>query len=199
MIQQTIDDCISVSFETGHYQPSDFAVKLYPIDTYGFSETQQWKAKAPCVKLLPQDISMSSIIGEHKLFIYTYNNGTGWLELASSGVPVCLFFDPQKSPIAPPFVPYFDVFQSVGLFHSSKESLIDFLLKIGDDPQSWFYSDCQSAWLNFATHACRPISRRALRITLPYLFNLLVLFQLTFLLSTVISLFFALRLQCIRL
>ena len=163
LIQQTIDDCILVTTSSWKYSPKHFSVRLYSVD-YGYSEEEQWKDKSPCVNLLPQNLSISEVISKHDLFIYTYNGGTGWLEIGAAGIPVCIFFDPYIAPISSTFQQHFYNLQSVGIFHPTKESLISFLCHHGDNPRQWFNSEkVQKVWSQFANDACRPISRSKLR------------------------------------
>lgn len=140
----SLNDAIEDSLNLAGYLPptirnASLLVRLYHRD-YGFQERQRWEKRFPGIRIDKGKSSITSLVSQAKLVIYSYNIGTGYLEYMNANIPTIAFWDMKVSPVRKEAEPYFDRLRLVGIFHDTPESAAKHIQKIWNDVQGWWES-----------------------------------------------------------
>ena len=110
---------------------------------FGSCQMEQWKDQLDQHPILLEDVndcSMDESLRRSRLCVSTYN-ATVFLETMSLGLPTLIFWNPRHWELREAAVPYFELLQSVGIFHTTPESAAQQLTKIWDDVDGWWSSE----------------------------------------------------------
>ena len=113
-------------------------LKLYPHD-YGWDQFERWQEEMPEVHLESGAQDIIKLIEKSRLYISTYN-ATTYLESLSWDIPTIIFWDPEYFELKTEVKPYFELLESVGIFHQSPESAAHQMIKVWDNIDVWWES-----------------------------------------------------------
>lgn len=89
------------------------------------------------------------LLKESRLSVVTYNS-TIYYETLVANFPTVIFFDSKLNEIKEEAKVYFNLLESVGIFHNTPESASKFINSIYDEIDKWWFSqDVQSARISF--------------------------------------------------
>jgi putative transferase (TIGR04331 family) len=129
-------------------------LRLYSKD-YGWDQSDRWSEQMPEVCL---DLGLQNfykLIEQNRIFIATYN-ATTYLESLNWNIPTIIFWNPMHSELKEEVIPYFELLESVGIFHRTPESAAQHMLEVWDNVSDWWESrEVQSARAQF----CHQYSR----------------------------------------
>lgn len=109
------------------------------IHELGWQQSTRWMEKFPDIYVDNGSTSMSDLISNSRISVYTYNS-TGYLESFASDIPAVLFWSPNTSPLRDSACPYFQALQDAGIFHTSPESAAAHICKVWDSVEDWWMS-----------------------------------------------------------
>jgi putative transferase (TIGR04331 family) len=123
---------------------------------HGWDEAERWKEKFPKVTVTSSyDQNFIKALKQSRICISTYN-ATTFLETLSWNFPTIVFWDPKFSDINESSKPYFDLLESVGIFHRTPESAAKQLTDIWSDVLEWWNStDVQKSREEFCDYFSR--------------------------------------------
>ena len=113
-------------------------IRLFPID-YGWCQRERWNDAFPRITLGHDKINIRDQVRKSRLYISTYN-ATTYLESLAWNVPTIMFWKPEHWELKPEAIPYFNMLQSVGIFHKSPESAASKMIEVWDDVDEWWKS-----------------------------------------------------------
>jgi len=99
-----------------------------------------WHEVMPEVAVDSGNKSIKEIIQDSRLCIVTYN-ATAHLETLAWNVPTIMFWNPEHWEINEQAKPYFDMLESVGIFHTTPQGAAQQMIKVWDNVESWWQSD----------------------------------------------------------
>ena len=90
------------------------------------------------------------LIEQCRIYISTYN-ATTFLEVLGWNIPVIIFWNPLHWELNEDAIPFFEVLESVGIFHKTPDSGAQKLIEVWDDVDAWWKSEeVQSAREEFS-------------------------------------------------
>jgi putative transferase (TIGR04331 family) len=113
-------------------------IRLVPTD-YGWCQFERWKDAFPKINLDQGKVNIRDQVKKCRLYISTYN-ATTYLESLAWNVPTIIFWKPEHWELKPEVIPYFDMLQSVGIFHKSPENAARKMIEVWDDVDEWWKS-----------------------------------------------------------
>ena len=129
-------------------------LRLYGND-YGWDQFDRWNEQMPEVCLDFGRQNYYKLIEQSRLFIATYN-ATTYLESLNWNIPTIIFWNPMHWELKEEVRPYFELLESVGIFHRTPESAAQHMLEVWDNVSDWWESrEVQSARAQF----CHQFSR----------------------------------------
>jgi putative transferase (TIGR04331 family) len=114
-------------------------LRLYPID-FGWEQGVRWQDAMPRVAIDSGGEKITKSIRNSRIYISTYN-ATTYLESLTWNVPTLIFWDPRYFELRGQAEPYFDMLESVGIFHKTPKSAAQQMIKVWGDIESWWQSD----------------------------------------------------------
>lgn len=136
-----IDDCIKFAkLLNKEIVEEHLNIRLYHQD-HGYNERARWKNEIQNIKFSDQKESISKLVSNAKLVVYTYNISTGYLEYISANIPTIIFWNMKSSPISDDAKFVFDKLTEVGIFHNSPESAANHINMIWNDVNEWWTSE----------------------------------------------------------
>ena len=143
---------------------SDLLVRPYGRD-YGWSMISRWTERYPHIALDQGGKSIKSMMRNTRIYIATYN-ATTYLESLLWNVPTIIFWNPLHWELRPSAKEYYDLLESVGIFHTSASSASRKVNEIWDDIDNWWKSDqVQYARKLFCDEFSKPIQSRSAVLT----------------------------------
>lgn len=123
-------------------------VRLHPND-YGWDLGMLWRDQFPEVKIDNGNKHINKIIKKCRIYISTYN-ATTFLESLTLNVPTIIFWNEEHWELNDDVKPYFDLLNSVGIFHYKPESAAQMMAEVWNDVESWWKShEVQNARTKF--------------------------------------------------
>ena len=139
----------------------DLLVRPYGRD-YGWSMISRWTERYPHIALDQGGKSIKSMMRNTRIYIATYN-ATTYLESLLWNVPTIIFWNPLHWELRPSAKEYYDLLESVGIFHTSASSASQMINEVWDDVDKWWKSESvQHAREIFCHEFSRPIKNRPL-------------------------------------
>lgn len=114
-------------------------LRLYK-DDFGWDQYSRWIEIFPSIKFNDKTQSMKEAASRSRIFIATYN-ATTYLESLSWNMPTIIFWKTEHWELNADAKEYFELLESVGIFHKTPESAANKLNSIWDDIESWWWSD----------------------------------------------------------
>lgn len=114
-------------------------LRLYKKD-FGWDQFSRWNDLFPELSYDFATRPMKEVASRSRIFIATYN-ATTYLESLSWNMPTIIFWKPEHWELNDEASKYFDLLESVGIFHKTPESAANMLISIWDDIESWWWSD----------------------------------------------------------
>ena len=139
----------------------NMVVRLYSSDLYvSCSEDIMWHKRHPNIVVDSGVKSIEKLVGSSRIVVHTYN-GTGILENMSQNVPVLIFWNKDYSEIRPSAKPYFDELESVGILHTSPDSIAKKVIEIWDNVENWWHQpSIQKVRVNFCSRYANNVKDR---------------------------------------
>jgi len=128
----------------------ELTVRLYSKD-YGWNQKGRWGNDLPNVKLDSGIKNIKTLIGNSRLYISTYN-ATTYLETLNWNIPTIIFWNCKHWELKEEVKPYFDLLESVGIFHKTPESAAIQVDKIWNNVGQWWYEKKTQAAVNDFCH-----------------------------------------------
>ena len=101
---------------------------------------KNWYNIMPEVSVDKGNRNIKEIIRESRLCIVTYN-ATAHLETLAWNIPTIMFWNPKHWEMNEQAKPYFDLLESVGIFHTTPQSAAQKMTEVWDDIESWWQSN----------------------------------------------------------
>jgi len=101
---------------------------------------RHWHEVMPKVVIDAGVNNMKETIQNSRLCIVTYD-ATAHLETLAWNVPTIMFWNPEHWEINEQAKPYFDMLESVGIFHTTPQGAAQQMIKVWDNVESWWQSD----------------------------------------------------------
>lgn len=122
-------------------------------------EESRWRDIDPTIRLDKGAGSVSSLIGQSRLVIHSYDS-TGLLETLSQDIPTLAFWQNELEHLRDSAKPYFEILVDAGIVHFSAESVATKVNEIWDDVEGWWgQSSVQEARKKFCDQYAR-VSQR---------------------------------------
>ena len=126
-------------------------LRLYHID-YGWNQQDRWHDSMPEVNIDKGHKDIKKLIKKSRLYIATYN-GTTFLESLTWNVPTIMFWNPEYWELTEQAIPFFELLEKEGIFHTTPESAANKMTEIWDDIDGWWHSNkIQNARKVFVNH-----------------------------------------------
>jgi putative transferase (TIGR04331 family) len=125
---------------------------------YGNCQSEMWNdqlVKYPISIESTNDCSIYKSWRCCRLSVSTYN-ATTFLETMSLGIPTLIFWNPKHWELRESAVPYFELLQNVGIFHTTPENAAQHLTEIWDDVDGWW---CSEPVISARNRFCNEYSR----------------------------------------
>ena len=117
----------------------ELVIRLYSRD-YGWNQRDRWFDKFPDVNVDVGSKNIGSLIGKSRLYISTYN-ATTYLESLAWNIPTIIFWNPEHWDLKVDVIPFFNLLESVGIFHRTPESAAAQMINVWNDVERWWNSD----------------------------------------------------------
>jgi len=117
---------------------SQILLRLYNRD-YGWNQALRWRDDMPEVRIDPGHQNIVKLIRKSRLYISTYN-ATTYLEALNWNIPTIIFWNPEHWELKEEVKPYFDMLESVGIFHKTPQSAAKKMTEVWDKIENWWYS-----------------------------------------------------------
>ena len=105
----------------------------------------------PNVKLDSGIKNIKTLIGNSRLYISTYN-ATTYLETLNWNIPTIIFWNSNHWELKEEVRPYFDLLESVGIFHKTPESAAIQVEKIWNNIEQWWHDEKTQVAVNDFCH-----------------------------------------------
>jgi len=116
------------------------------------SEEACWKDQKFEVNYELGDKPIKELVRGSRLYISTYN-ATTFLESLTWNIPSIIFWNPEYNELCDDAIPYFELLESVGIFHKTPESAANQMIKVWDDVLRWWNSkEVQNARKEFCKY-----------------------------------------------
>jgi putative transferase (TIGR04331 family) len=116
---------------------------------YGWDQKKRWDDDFPDVKIDEGLKNIELLIKNSRLYIATYN-ATTCLEPLYLNIPTIIFWNCNHWELRDGAKSYFDLLESVGIFHKTPESAAQQMVKVWDDLEYWWQSNLvQEARIKF--------------------------------------------------
>ena len=112
-------------------------LRLYFHD-WGWEQEKRFNDQCSNIKIENPSQDIKKSLANSRIFIGTYN-ATTYLETLSWNIPTIIYWNPEHWEMKESSREYFNLLKSVGIFHTSKKSLITKLENIWDDIDSWWF------------------------------------------------------------
>jgi len=113
-------------------------LRLFHND-YGWDQFDRWEGQMPEIRLDTGQQDIYKLIEKSRLYISTYN-ATTYLETLTCNIPSIIFWNPEHWELKTEVKPYFELLQSVGIFHKTPESAAQQMTEVWDDVSAWWDS-----------------------------------------------------------
>ena len=143
----------------------DIIVRLYSSYLFvSHSEATMWHKRHPNIVVDNGINSIAKLTENSRIIVHTFN-GSGILENMSQNMPVLIFWKKDYldvfTTIRPSAKPYFDELESVGIFHTSADSIAKKVIEIWDNVENWWHQpSIQKVRLNFCSHYANNVKDR---------------------------------------
>ena len=117
----------------------ELTVRLYSKD-FGWNQKERWGDDLPNIKLDNGIKNIKTLIGNSRLYISTYN-ATTYLETLNWNIPTIIFWNCKHWELKEEVKPYFDLLESVGIFHKTPESAAIQVEKIWNNVEQWWHDE----------------------------------------------------------
>ena len=135
-----------------------FVLRLHHQD-YGKNQAARWQDAMPELSIDSGAQDIKNLIQNSRLYIATYN-GTTFLESLAWNIPTIIFWDPKYWELNERAKFYFDMLESVGVFHTTSHSAAQKMMEVWDDIDSWWLSvSVQNAREKFCEQYTRNVDR----------------------------------------
>lgn len=115
---------------------------------YGFGQVSRWRDSFQDIQLDDGRRPMRDMLTKARIYISTYN-ATTYLESLALNFPTIIFWNSNHWELKSDVAPYFNLLESVGIFHKTPESAAQKMNEIWDDVDRW--------WLSSETQKARRI------------------------------------------
>jgi len=130
------------------------SVRLYMQD-YDWCQSLRWKDRFSDVVIDSGRSNIYKAMRKTRLYVATYN-ATTYLESLTWNIPTIMFWNPEHWELNEEAVPYFNLLESVGIFHRSPEGAAQMMCKVWDDIDGWWKSEkVQNARIAFCNQYAR--------------------------------------------
>jgi putative transferase (TIGR04331 family) len=106
---------------------------------YKRNQIARWKDLMPECSIDEGTENINKLIQNSRLYIATYN-GTTYLESLRWNIPTIIFWNPKYWELNKKSKPFFEMLESVGIFHTSPYSAAQKLIEICGDIETWWHS-----------------------------------------------------------
>ena len=114
-------------------------IRLFPED-FGHGQMSLWNEKYPDVFVDNGQAPLSKLMSKSRICICTYN-ATTYIESIFMNYPTIVFWDTDFWELRDGVVPYFELLNTVGVFHESPEAAAAQLDRVWDDVTDWWFSN----------------------------------------------------------
>jgi putative transferase (TIGR04331 family) len=116
---------------------------------YGWDQYERWHEQMPEIRLDLGHQNIDKLIAKSRVYISTYNATTP-LESLTWNIPSIIFWNPEHWELKEDVKPFFELLESVGIFHKTPESAANHMVNVWDDVSTWWQSnEVQSARIQF--------------------------------------------------
>ena len=141
----------------------DLLVRLRKQD-YGCGQDLRWRDSFQDILLDDGKRPMRELLKKSRIYISTYN-ATTYLESFAMNFPTLIFWNPNQSELKSDVVPYFDLLESVGVFHKTPEAAAQKLNEIWSDVDSWWQNpERQKAIKAFCENFSKPVEYPVMKL-----------------------------------
>ena len=106
---------------------------------YEKNQIARWQDAMPELSIDSGTQDIKNLIQNSRLYIATYN-GTTYLESLTWNIPTIIFWDPKYWELNERAKPYFDILESVGIFHTTPHSAAQKMIEVWGDIETWWQS-----------------------------------------------------------
>jgi len=110
------------------------------LGEFNWSSELRWLDRSPNVRIDSRKQTIKSLVKDIRIVISTVNS-TSLLESLIWNVPTIIFWDVKYWELKESVQPYFDLLESVGIFHKTPESAASKMIEVWDDVSVWWESD----------------------------------------------------------
>jgi putative transferase (TIGR04331 family) len=110
------------------------------LGEFNWSSELRWLDRSPNVRIDSRKQTIKSLVKDVRIVISTVNS-TSLLESLIWNVPTIIFWDVKYWELKESVQPYFDLLESVGIFHKTPESAASKMIEVWDDVSVWWESD----------------------------------------------------------
>lgn len=111
-------------------------LRLYHFD-FGWNDKMRWQDKFPEIQIARTNESMHKQLARSRLSIHAHNSTT-YLETFSADYPTIIFWNSDFYELRSSAKRYFNMLESVGIYHRTPESAAEKVNEIYNDPLSWW-------------------------------------------------------------
>jgi len=104
---------------------------------FGWDQKNRWDDLFPNIIIDSGEKSMKEMAVKSRIFISTYN-ATTYLESLAWNIPTIIFWKPEHWELNDNASKYFDILESVGIFHKTPESAAQKLTEVWDNIELWW-------------------------------------------------------------
>jgi putative transferase (TIGR04331 family) len=119
------------------YIRRDLVLRLYSHDFDWFQE-QRWQELSLDIQIDNSGNDIRKLITQSRIYISTYN-ATTYLESLWWNVPTIIFWNKEHWELNTEANSYFELLETVGIFHSTPESAAKKMILIWDDVENWWF------------------------------------------------------------
>jgi putative transferase (TIGR04331 family) len=142
--------------ELPHQLQKEVLLKLYSVN-YGWDEVERWRDRMPEIKVDLGCNNIEELINKCRIYVSTYN-ATTYLESLIWNIPTIIFLNPKHWELIEDVRPYFELLESVGIFHKTPQSAAQQMVKVWDNVSGWWEaSEVQSAREKFCYQFSREL------------------------------------------
>jgi len=113
-------------------------LRLGTID-YDWNQVNRWQDAMPGISIDSGAQDIKKLIQNSRICISTYNSTT-YLESLVWNVPTIIFWNPKHWELSEQAQSYFDMLESVGIFHATPQSAAQQMTKVWNDVEDWWQS-----------------------------------------------------------
>jgi putative transferase (TIGR04331 family) len=114
-------------------------IRIHKQD-FGWDQKSRLEELFPNIEIDNSNKPIKNIIGMNRIYISTYN-ATTYLESLSWNFPTIIYWNPEHWEIKSDALYYFNLLESVGIFHRTPADAAQQLIKVWDDVLAWWNSE----------------------------------------------------------